>query len=110
MSERVYLGHAVLLYGQTFSSFADVESWVCRLPCGPARVEAWVDVVNQIATFFQGGSHFSESMIRCIRADKSFGMCRWSREEVDDLHARPFTNFDVESRTSYDITLTKSML
>lgn len=73
MSERVYLGHAVLLYGQTFSSFADVEILVFRLPCDPARVEAWVDVVNQVATFFHGGSHFSESVIRCIRADKSFG-------------------------------------
>ena len=76
---------SITLYGRTFQSFAALESWICRLPLGPERVDAWVDVVTQVNRFFSGASHFSLSIIRSIRTDASFQHCHWSQQAIDDL-------------------------
>lgn len=48
-------------------------------------IQAWVDIIDQLATFFKRCSHFSESAIQCIRDNKSFAMCQSTCENVNDL-------------------------
>lgn len=69
----------------SFLTFAELDSWVGRMPIGIDCIEIWADIINQLSLFFRGRSSFSEDVIKAVRADPSFMVCNWAADDIDSL-------------------------
>lgn len=76
---------AIKLDGLTFDSLRTVKARIARLPPGPDRVDAWVEVVRQLNRRYRRGTDIDFDVISTIKADPSWGLCKWSVENVNKL-------------------------
>ncbi len=52
---------------------------------GQSRVNALVDIMNQLSRFFQSGFTLSSIIVKAVRADKLFSICQWSEKDLTEL-------------------------
>lgn len=76
---------SISVFGKTFHSVNGILDWMSRFPEGQVCVDVWIDIVTQLSRFFCGDSELSLVIVKAVRADKSFALCKWTIADVADL-------------------------